>query len=105
MERQVEFAGILSNDKSQNPDFYNWNKVKIRYCDGASFSRNVKDELQNGTKFFFRGQRIWEAVMSELLLKGLRHAKQLSGFSNRMLCWWASHLHFSICILEICFTY
>ncbi|EEE62081.1 hypothetical protein OsJ_16865 [Oryza sativa Japonica Group] len=76
MECQIEFAGILSNDKFQNPDFYNWNKVKIRYCDGASFSGNVKNELQNGTKFFFRGQRIWEAVMSELLLKGLRHAKQ-----------------------------
>uniref|UniRef100_A0A0D9WBZ3 Pectin acetylesterase n=1 Tax=Leersia perrieri TaxID=77586 RepID=A0A0D9WBZ3_9ORYZ len=76
MERQIEFAGILSNDKFQNPDFYNWNKVKIRYCDGASFFGNVKDELQNGTNFFFRGQRIWEAVMSELLLKGLRHAKQ-----------------------------
>ncbi|KAL6619670.1 hypothetical protein ACP70R_034809 [Stipagrostis hirtigluma subsp. patula] len=77
MEHQVEFAGILSDDKSQNPDFYNWNKVKIRYCDGASFSGNVKDELQNGTRFFFRGQRIWEAVMNELLFKGLRNAKQI----------------------------
>ncbi|RLN00823.1 hypothetical protein C2845_PM06G09130 [Panicum miliaceum] len=93
MERQVEFTGILRDDKSQNPDFYNWNKVKIRYCDGASFSGNVKDELQNGTRFFFRGQRIWEAVMNELVFKGLRNAKQLSGFPNRMLCWWASHLH------------
>ncbi|KAM0855727.1 hypothetical protein ACQ4PT_049585 [Festuca glaucescens] len=87
MESQVEFAGMLSDDQDQNPDFYNWNKVKIRYCDGASFSGNVKEEFQNGTKFFFRGQRIWEAVMDELLLKGLRHAKQPSGFSNRMLCW------------------
>ncbi|XP_040380051.1 pectin acetylesterase 5-like [Oryza brachyantha] len=76
MEHQIEFAGILSNDRFQNPDFYNWNRVKIRYCDGASFSGDVKDELQNGTKFFFRGQRIWEAVMGELLLKGLSHAKQ-----------------------------
>ncbi|AQK95511.1 Pectin acetylesterase 5 [Zea mays] len=76
MEGQVEFTGILSDDKSQNPDFYNWNKVKIRYCDGASFSGDVKDELQNGTRFFFRGQRIWEAVMNELVVKGLRNAKQ-----------------------------
>jgi hypothetical protein len=30
--------------------------------------------MQNGTKFFFRGQRIWEAVMDELLLKGLKNA-------------------------------
>ncbi|XP_044976590.1 pectin acetylesterase 5-like [Hordeum vulgare subsp. vulgare] len=92
MERQVEFAGMLSDDEDQNPDFHNWNKVKIRYCDGASFSGNVKDELQNGTKFFFRGQRIWEAVMDELLLKGLRHAKQafLTGCSAGGL---ATYIH------------
>ncbi|XP_062181451.1 pectin acetylesterase 5-like isoform X2 [Phragmites australis] len=92
MEHHVEFTGILSDDKYQNPDFYNWNKVKIRYCDGASFSGNVKDELQNGTKFFFRGQRIWEAVMNELLLKGLGHAKQafLTGCSAGGL---ATYIH------------
>jgi hypothetical protein len=22
------------------PDFYNWNRVKLRYCDGASFTGN-----------------------------------------------------------------
>ncbi|XP_024314061.1 pectin acetylesterase 5 isoform X3 [Brachypodium distachyon] len=92
MERQVEFAGILSDDEAQNPDFYDWNKVKIRYCDGASFSGNVKDEFQNGTKFFFRGQRIWKAVMDELLLKGLKHAKQafLTGCSAGGL---ATYIH------------
>ncbi|CAD6334900.1 unnamed protein product [Miscanthus lutarioriparius] len=92
MEGQVEFTGILSDDKSQNPNFYNWNKVKIRYCDGASFSGNVKDELQNGTRFFFRGQRIWEAVMNELVVKGLRNAKQafLTGCSAGGL---ATYIH------------
>uniref|UniRef100_A0A0D9YKS1 Pectin acetylesterase n=1 Tax=Oryza glumipatula TaxID=40148 RepID=A0A0D9YKS1_9ORYZ len=76
METRVEFVGILSDDKAQNPDFYNWNKVKIRYCDGASLSGNVQDEHQYGATFFFRGQRIWEAVMAELLPKGLARAKQ-----------------------------
>ncbi|XP_058215160.1 pectin acetylesterase 5-like isoform X3 [Rhododendron vialii] len=38
MGSQVEFAGILSPESSQNPDFFNWNKVKIRYCDGGSFA-------------------------------------------------------------------
>ncbi|CAO1947405.1 unnamed protein product [Urochloa humidicola] len=76
MDTRVEFVGILSDDESQNPDFYNWNKVKIRYCDGASFSGNVQDEVKNGTSFFFRGQRIWEAVMADLLSKGLSRAKQ-----------------------------
>ncbi|KAL6853313.1 hypothetical protein ACP4OV_019342 [Aristida adscensionis] len=76
MYTREEFVGILSDDPSQNPDFYNWNKVKIRYCDGASFSGNVEGEVKNGTSFFFRGQRIWEAVMAELLAKGLSRAKQ-----------------------------
>ncbi|VAH70339.1 unnamed protein product [Triticum turgidum subsp. durum] len=76
MGRRAEFVGILSDDQLQNPDFYNWNKVKVRYCDGASFSGNVEEEFQDGTPFFFRGQRIWEAVMSELLSKGLSRAKE-----------------------------
>ncbi|XP_010920600.1 pectin acetylesterase 5 isoform X2 [Elaeis guineensis] len=76
MQHQVPFDGILSNVPSQNPDFYNWNKVKIRYCDGASYSGDVESGIQNGTKLFFRGQRIWEVIMDELLLKGLANAKQ-----------------------------
>lgn len=24
------------------PDFYNWNRVKIRYCDGSSFTGDVE---------------------------------------------------------------
>lgn len=24
-------------------DFYNWNKVKIRYCDGSSFTGDVDE--------------------------------------------------------------
>lgn len=27
-----------------NADFYNWNRVKIRYCDGASFAGDAKFE-------------------------------------------------------------
>ncbi|KAF8396771.1 hypothetical protein HHK36_018403 [Tetracentron sinense] len=83
MDRQVRFAGILSQDPSENPDFFNWNKVKIRYCDGASFSGQRESEFQNGTKLFFRGQLIWEALMDELLSLGLANARQalLSGCS------------------------
>ncbi|XP_058099202.1 pectin acetylesterase 5-like [Magnolia sinica] len=80
---QVPFIGMFSSDQSQNPDFFNWNKVKIRYCDGASLSGNVESEVQNGTKIFFRGQRIWDAIMDELLSIGLANARQafLSGCS------------------------
>uniref|UniRef100_A0A2N9I1B5 Pectin acetylesterase n=1 Tax=Fagus sylvatica TaxID=28930 RepID=A0A2N9I1B5_FAGSY len=83
MERQVPFNGILSPHPSQNPDFFNWNKVKIRYCDGASFAGHPESELKNETGLFFRGQLIWEALMDELLSVGLSKAKQalLSGCS------------------------
>ncbi|XP_011653633.1 pectin acetylesterase 5 isoform X3 [Cucumis sativus] len=88
MERRVLFSGILSSDASQNPDFYNWNKIKIRYCDGASFAGHPVGEtkvqqIQNGNILHFRGQLIWEALMDELLSVGLSKARQalLSGCS------------------------
>ncbi|XP_019161756.1 PREDICTED: pectin acetylesterase 5-like [Ipomoea nil] len=76
MEHEVLFSGIMSHEPSQNPDFFNWNKVKIRYCDGASFAGHPESELKNGTKLFFRGQLIWEALMDEFLSIGLSEAKK-----------------------------
>ncbi|XP_022891891.1 uncharacterized protein LOC111406744 [Olea europaea var. sylvestris] len=38
MAKQVVFSGILSNKIKFNPDFYNWNRIKVRYCHGASFT-------------------------------------------------------------------
>ncbi|XP_009617766.1 pectin acetylesterase 5-like [Nicotiana tomentosiformis] len=82
MEPDV-FHGILGSDPSLNPDFFEWNKVKIRYCDGGSFTGHPESEFKNGTGLFFRGQLIWEAIMNELLSLGLSNAKQalLSGCS------------------------
>ncbi|OMO97181.1 Pectinacetylesterase [Corchorus olitorius] len=74
--QQAYFDGILSRNSSQNPDFYNWNKVKIRYCDGASFAGHPESEFKNGTKLYFRGQLIWEAIMNEFLSLGMSNAKQ-----------------------------
>ncbi|KAM7478563.1 hypothetical protein LguiA_026776 [Lonicera macranthoides] len=89
MEKQIPFSGILSNRAEENPDFFNWNRVKVRYCDGASFagdSENKAAQLQ------FRGQRIWWAAVEDLKAKGMRYAKQalLSGCSAGGL---ASILH------------
>ncbi|KAK7255842.1 hypothetical protein RIF29_29265 [Crotalaria pallida] len=83
METEVPLSGILSSDPSQNPDFFNWNKVKIRYCDGASFAGHPESEIKKGSGLFFRGQIIWEAIMDELLSIGMSKAKQafLSGCS------------------------
>ncbi|KAJ3683913.1 hypothetical protein LUZ60_014140 [Juncus effusus] len=73
MYSQIPFLGILSNKPDENPDFYNWNRVKIRYCDGGSFTGdgyNAKEQI------YFRGQRIWEAAMEELMSQGMRYANQ-----------------------------
>ncbi|KAL6840056.1 hypothetical protein ACP4OV_029866 [Aristida adscensionis] len=75
--KAIEFGGILSNRHSQNPDFYNWNRVDVRYCDGASFAGDGEGDDKDGTKLFFRGLRIWEAVVDELMGKGMGNAKQV----------------------------
>jgi hypothetical protein len=82
MDSLEVFSGLLSNDLDMNPDFYNWNRVKLRYCDGGSFAGD--SELRNGSSvLYFRGQRIWDAIISDLLPKGLAKAQKvlLSGCS------------------------
>ncbi|MFS8013605.1 putative pectinacetylesterase/NOTUM [Helianthus anomalus] len=91
MTKLETFSGILSNNASRNPDFYNWNRVKLRYCDGGSFAGDSK--FDNGTLLlYFRGQRIWQAIIEDLLPKGLGSADKalLSGCSAGGL---ASYLH------------
>lgn len=91
MAEQLPFSGILSNRGTYNPDFYNWNRVKIRYCDGSSFTGDVA-AVNPATNLHYRGARIWLAVMEELLAKGMKNAENavLSGCSAGGL---ASILH------------
>ncbi|KAK7278106.1 hypothetical protein RJT34_23131 [Clitoria ternatea] len=80
MENQIPFTGILSNKPEENPDFFNWNRVKLRYCDGASFSGDSENE---SAQLQFRGQKIWQAAMEKLMSQGMQNADQalLSGCS------------------------
>ncbi|XP_052211023.1 pectin acetylesterase 8-like isoform X1 [Diospyros lotus] len=82
MAKQLPFSGILSNQQKYNPDFYNWNRIKIRYCDGASFTGDVQ-AVHPATKLHFRGARIFVAVIGDLLAKGMKNARNaiLSGCS------------------------
>ncbi|XP_010536228.1 PREDICTED: pectin acetylesterase 8-like isoform X2 [Tarenaya hassleriana] len=91
MAKQIAFSAILSNRRQYNPDFYNWNRVKIRYCDGSSFTGDVQT-VDPDTNLHFRGGRVWLAVMEDLLAKGMRNAENavLSGCSAGGL---ASMLH------------
>ncbi|XP_059443064.1 pectin acetylesterase 8-like [Corylus avellana] len=82
METEIAFSGILSKYQKFNPDFYNWNRIRVRYCDGASFTGDV-EAVNPATNLHFRGARVWHAVMEDLLLKGMRSAENaiLSGCS------------------------
>ncbi|XP_020208986.1 pectin acetylesterase 8 isoform X2 [Cajanus cajan] len=82
MVEELGFSGILSNEQQFNPDFYNWNRVKVRYCDGSSFTGDV-EEVDSTTNLHFRGARIFSVVMEDLRAKGMENAKNaiLSGCS------------------------
>ncbi|CAA6674630.1 unnamed protein product [Spirodela intermedia] len=78
----VRFSGILNDHGELNPYFYNWNKVKVGYCDGSSFTGDV-DRVDPATNLHYRGARIFDAVMEDLLAKGMKNATNalLSGCS------------------------
>ncbi|RDX84315.1 Pectin acetylesterase 8, partial [Mucuna pruriens] len=82
MAKQIAFSGILGNRRLFNPDFYNWNRIKVRYCDGSSFTGDV-EAVNPTTKLHFRGARIFAAVMEDLLAKGMKNAQNaiISGCS------------------------
>ena len=44
MEAQL---GLLGTTPLNNPDFYNWNLVYARYCDGASFAGYKVEKKKN----------------------------------------------------------
>jgi len=68
MPKTLSDGGPLLDDPVDNPLFYSWNHVEIAYCDGASFSGNRDDPIVvNGTTLYFRGFRVLQAVIRDLL--------------------------------------
>uniref|UniRef100_M8B3Q3 Pectin acetylesterase n=1 Tax=Aegilops tauschii TaxID=37682 RepID=M8B3Q3_AEGTA len=53
-----------------------WKGLPFPGC--LSSSAGSGPSTAEGTPFFFRGQSIWEAVIRELLSKGLSHAKEVA---------------------------
>ncbi|KAF3448949.1 hypothetical protein FNV43_RR09668 [Rhamnella rubrinervis] len=82
MVKEIAFSGMLSNKQKFNPDFYNWNRIKVRYCDGASFTGDV-EAVNPSTNLHFRGARVWLAIIEDLFAKGMKNAENaiLSGCS------------------------
>ncbi|CAH9094345.1 unnamed protein product [Cuscuta europaea] len=73
--RDFLFKGIFSDEKNTTY-FYNWNRVVVRYCDGGSFSGDV-DQPDPETKLFYRGARIYKAVINELMATGMKDAQNV----------------------------
>ncbi|KAL3613814.1 hypothetical protein CASFOL_041888 [Castilleja foliolosa] len=72
----THFEGILSSTQDCNPDFYNWNKVYLRYCDGSSFTGDV-EAVDPATNLHYRGSRIFSGIVNEMLSKGLNKAQNV----------------------------
>ncbi|KAG6558306.1 hypothetical protein Mapa_000056 [Marchantia paleacea] len=71
-------TGILSDNPDVNPDFYNWNVAWIRYCDGSSFLGNREEPvvISQDLTIYFRGQKIWDAILEDLMGIGLATAEK-----------------------------
>ncbi|KAI5447575.1 hypothetical protein KIW84_015144 [Lathyrus oleraceus] len=54
--------------------FYNWNRIKVRYRDGSSFTSYV-EAVDSATNLHYRGGRIFVVVIEDLLAKGIKNAK------------------------------
>ena len=68
--------GINSPNEQINPDFYDWNLVWVVYCDGASFTGDREDPVVvHGENIFFRGKRVLDAVIDDLMKRGFQDAE------------------------------
>jgi len=58
---------LLSSKEKYNPNFYNWNKIFVRYCDGSSFISDRTYE-KNGSKIHMYGKNNLFGVLNYLKL-------------------------------------
>lgn len=59
--------GVLDADPSNNPIFYNANRVFLHYCDGASFAGYVEQPVKvDGEEIMFRGLGNLQGIIQEL---------------------------------------
>ncbi|EPS67625.1 pectinacetylesterase [Genlisea aurea] len=73
---------LLDDDPAINPDFHDWNIAFVAYCDGSSFMGHV-EEVDPATNVTYRGSKIFDAVIDDLLARGMKNANNsiLSGGS------------------------
>merc|ERR1719264_1136398 len=79
----VTAGGLMSDSCEVNPDFCNFNRVYMLYCDGNSFSGDrdqpllVRGPSGEEKPVYFRGRRILDAVLETLLPMGLDKAESV----------------------------
>ncbi|XP_057799758.1 pectin acetylesterase 8-like [Salvia miltiorrhiza] len=71
LSKSQDFTGILSENEAINPDFYNWNRIYVTYCDQASFLGDTVVDDGQGPIVQFRGSRNFDALVEELLAMGI----------------------------------
>ncbi|CAI5944898.1 unnamed protein product [Closterium sp. NIES-65] len=77
----VHFGGVASPDAGINPQFYNWNVVLVKYCDGSSFTggsgkKNKTEET--GKTLYYRGHWNLNGVLQDLLdTQNLNHGEEV----------------------------
>ncbi|PWA88075.1 pectinacetylesterase/NOTUM [Artemisia annua] len=81
LAKQVDPTGRISVP-TQKQDFYNWNRVSIRYCDGSSFTEDI-EEVDPATNLHFRGARVFDVIIQELLGKGMKSASKFTKTQSR----------------------
>ncbi|XP_031117767.1 pectin acetylesterase 8-like [Ipomoea triloba] len=70
----IGMGDMMSNTPDENPEFYNWHRVHVAYCDGSSFTSDV-DGVDPVTNLTYRGVRIFDALMEDFQAKGMKNAK------------------------------
>lgn len=82
--------GFLDRNLEKNPTFGQFNQVIVPYCDGTSFTGNLKEPVRSKNGYglpvhlYFRGKRILDAVFDTLLEKfGMHEAEEIliTGYS------------------------
>lgn len=71
--------GILSSDPAQNPDFANWTKFHLNYCDGGSFAGRGTG-VSSGRPLHFGGSAILDSFIHVLLHGVPAHANNSRAF-------------------------
>eukprot|EP00475_Leptophrys_vorax_P005965 TRINITY_DN13628_c0_g3_i3.p1 TRINITY_DN13628_c0_g3~~TRINITY_DN13628_c0_g3_i3.p1 ORF type:complete len:565 (+),score=6.80 TRINITY_DN13628_c0_g3_i3:253-1947(+) len=81
----IKLGGLLSGNRTANPGFYNWNLVRLIYCDGGAFAgTRGKVAVNASTTIYLDGWNILQAVFADIKTRyGIRGAARilLSGSS------------------------